>query len=121
MWIYHTTLNCKDMGVTWVRLKRNQAPSRSALDAYLVPDAVVKSDRDQGSVQQSSRLEISIPDGSGLLAKFDNLRIAGSWTGTSKSCEMSDASRFNARLRESPKKAYIGVLREESEMLRGLV
>jgi hypothetical protein len=34
------------MGVTWVRLKRNQAPSRSALDADLIPDAVVKSDRD---------------------------------------------------------------------------
>lgn len=45
-WIYHTTLNCEDMGVTWVRLKRNPAPSRSALDADLIPDVVVESDRD---------------------------------------------------------------------------
>jgi hypothetical protein len=34
------------MGVTWVRLKRNPAPSRSALDADLILDAVVESDRD---------------------------------------------------------------------------
>ena len=46
MWIYHTTLNSEDMGVTRVRLKRNQAPSRTAFDADLIPDAVVKSDRD---------------------------------------------------------------------------
>jgi hypothetical protein len=47
------------MGVTWVRLKQNQAPSRSALDADLIPDAVVKCDRDQGSVHLSGRVEIS--------------------------------------------------------------
>jgi hypothetical protein len=45
-WIYHTTLNCEDMGVTRVRLKRNPTASRSALDADLIPDAIVKSDRD---------------------------------------------------------------------------
>jgi hypothetical protein len=41
-WIHHTTLNCEDMGVTWVNLKRNPAPSRSALDTDLIPDAVLK-------------------------------------------------------------------------------
>jgi hypothetical protein len=45
-WIYHTTLNCEDMGVTWARLKRNPVPSRSALDADLIPNAVVESDCD---------------------------------------------------------------------------
>ena len=45
-WIYHTTLNCEDMGVTWVRLKLNPVPTRSAFDAALIPDAVVQSDRD---------------------------------------------------------------------------
>jgi hypothetical protein len=45
-WIYHMTLNCGEMGVTWVRLKPNPDPSRSALDAGLIPDAVVESDRD---------------------------------------------------------------------------
>ncbi len=44
-WICYTTLNCEDMGVTRVRLKRNSAPSRSALDADLIPDPVVESDR----------------------------------------------------------------------------
>jgi hypothetical protein len=44
-WIHHTTLDCGDMGVTRVRLKRNPAPSRSALDADLIPDASVESDR----------------------------------------------------------------------------
>src|SRR3984957_17853212 len=39
-WIYHTTLNCEDMGVAWVRLKRNPSLSRSALDPDLVPDKV---------------------------------------------------------------------------------
>jgi hypothetical protein len=43
-WIHHTTLNCEDMGVTSVRLKRNRAPSRTALDPDLIPNAVVKSD-----------------------------------------------------------------------------
>ena len=46
MWIHHTTLNCEAMGVTWVRLKSNLAPTRSALDVDLIPDAVVKSDRE---------------------------------------------------------------------------
>jgi len=45
-WIHHTTLDCGDMGVTSVRLKRNPAPSRSALDADLIPDAIVENDRD---------------------------------------------------------------------------
>ena len=44
-WIYHTTLDCGDMGVTRVRLKRNPAPSRSALDPDLIPDARLASDR----------------------------------------------------------------------------
>ena len=43
-WIHHTTLNCEDMGVTSVRLRRNRAPSRTALDPDLIPNAVVKSD-----------------------------------------------------------------------------
>lgn len=37
-WIHHTTLDCSDMGVTSVRLKRNPAPSRSALEASLMPE-----------------------------------------------------------------------------------
>ncbi|MGC1421901.1 MAG: Smr/MutS family protein [Terracidiphilus sp.] len=45
-WIHHTTLNCEDMGVTSVRLKRNPAPSSSRFDFDLIPDAVVESDRD---------------------------------------------------------------------------
>lgn len=44
-WIHHTTLNCEDMGVTSVRLKHNRAPSRTVLDADLIPDAAAKSDR----------------------------------------------------------------------------
>lgn len=36
-WVHHTTLNCSDMGVTSIRLKRNPVPSRSALDADLMP------------------------------------------------------------------------------------
>jgi hypothetical protein len=44
-WICHTTLNCGDMGVTWVKLKRNPTPSRSVLDADSIPGAVVKSGR----------------------------------------------------------------------------
>ncbi len=44
-WIHHTTLNCEDMGVTWVRLKRNPTPSRAGLDPDLIPGAVVTSDR----------------------------------------------------------------------------
>jgi hypothetical protein len=44
-WIYHTTLNCEDMGITSVRLKRNPTPSRIALDPDLIPDAVVKRER----------------------------------------------------------------------------
>ena len=36
-WIHHTTLDCSDIGVTSVHLKRNPAPSRSALDADLLP------------------------------------------------------------------------------------
>ena len=43
-WIHHTTLNCEDMGVTSVRLKRNRAPSRTGLDPDLIPNAVAKSD-----------------------------------------------------------------------------
>jgi hypothetical protein len=43
-WIHHTTLNCEDLGVTSVRLKRNRAPSRTALNPDLIPNAVVKSD-----------------------------------------------------------------------------
>jgi hypothetical protein len=42
--IHHTTLKCEDMGVTSVRLKRNRAPSRAALDPDLIPDAVVEGD-----------------------------------------------------------------------------
>ena len=37
-WIYHTTLDCRDAGATRVRLKPNPAPSRSALDADLIPE-----------------------------------------------------------------------------------
>ena len=37
-WIHYTTLDCSHMGATTVRLKRNLAPSRSALDADLIPD-----------------------------------------------------------------------------------
>jgi hypothetical protein len=44
-WIRHTTLNCEDMGVTSIRLKPNRAPSRTALDADLISDAAVESDR----------------------------------------------------------------------------
>ena len=44
-WIHHTTLNCEDMGVTSVRLKPNPAPSRTAPDPDLIPDAAVESDR----------------------------------------------------------------------------
>lgn len=44
-WIHHTTLDCTKMGVTWVRLKRNPIPSRSALDPDLIPDAVIEIDR----------------------------------------------------------------------------
>lgn len=35
-WIHHPTLNCEDMGVTSVRLKRNPAPSRTGLDPDLI-------------------------------------------------------------------------------------
>jgi hypothetical protein len=45
-WIHHTTLNCEDMGVTSVRLRRNPAPSRTGLDLDLIPDAVVERNRD---------------------------------------------------------------------------
>jgi hypothetical protein len=34
------------MGVSWVRLKRNPVPSRSSLDADLIPDDVVENYRD---------------------------------------------------------------------------
>jgi hypothetical protein len=44
-WIYHTTLNCEDMGVTSIRLKPNDAPSRTALDPDLLPDAVFTRNR----------------------------------------------------------------------------
>jgi hypothetical protein len=44
-WIHHTTLNCEDMGVTSIRLKRNRTPSRTALDPDLISDAAVKSYR----------------------------------------------------------------------------
>ena len=44
-WIYHTTLNCEDMGVTIIRLKHNRTPSRFSLDQDLIPDAAAKSDR----------------------------------------------------------------------------
>ena len=46
-WIHYTTLNCEDMGITIVRLKPNQVPSRTSLDEDLIPDAIVKSDRIQ--------------------------------------------------------------------------
>lgn len=36
-WIYHTTLDCGDMGATRVRLKPNPSPSRSAFDPDLMP------------------------------------------------------------------------------------
>lgn len=36
-WIHHTTLDCSDMGMTSVRLKRNPSPSRTELDANLLP------------------------------------------------------------------------------------
>lgn len=45
-WIHHTTLNCEEIGATSVRLKRNPMPSRTALDADLIPDAARESDRD---------------------------------------------------------------------------
>jgi hypothetical protein len=35
-WIKHTTLNCRDPGVTSVKLKRNPSPSRTALDSDLL-------------------------------------------------------------------------------------
>lgn len=31
-WMYHTTLDCSDAGVTWVRLKLNPKPTRRKLD-----------------------------------------------------------------------------------------
>ena len=37
-WIKYTTLDCRDWGVTSVKLKRNPAPSRSSLDADLIED-----------------------------------------------------------------------------------
>lgn len=40
-WIYHTTLDSSDKGVTSVRLKSNPTPSRSAIDSDLIPDAEV--------------------------------------------------------------------------------
>ena len=44
-WIHHTTLDCSDMGVTGVRLKRNLSPTRTELDADLIPDAEVSYQR----------------------------------------------------------------------------
>lgn len=44
-WIHHTTLDCSDMGVTGVRLKRNPSPARAQFDADLIPDAVVSYER----------------------------------------------------------------------------
>ena len=37
-WIRYTTLDCSDMGVTRVKLKPNQAPTRSELDHDLLPE-----------------------------------------------------------------------------------
>jgi hypothetical protein len=35
-WIKYTTLDCREWGVTKVKLKRNPAPTRTALDADLL-------------------------------------------------------------------------------------
>jgi hypothetical protein len=43
-WIYHTTLDCRDIGVTSVRLRKNPSPTRKAFDADLIPDASVTYD-----------------------------------------------------------------------------
>ena len=31
-WIYHTTLECGEMGSTWVKLKPNPSPTRKEID-----------------------------------------------------------------------------------------
>jgi len=31
-WIYHTTLDCREWGSTWVKLKPNPSPTRKELD-----------------------------------------------------------------------------------------
>lgn len=36
-WIKYTTLDCREWGVTKVKLKANPAPSRKSLDAGLLP------------------------------------------------------------------------------------
>ena len=37
-WIKHTTLDCRDWGMTKVKLKPNPAPSRTCLDPGLIED-----------------------------------------------------------------------------------
>ena len=64
-WIHYTTLKREDLGATSFRLKRNPAPSRTGLDPDLIPDAVVESDRDSGSVHSSRRVEVRFKLGAG--------------------------------------------------------
>ena len=37
-WIKYTTIDCSDFGATTVKLKRNRAPSRTKVDADLLPE-----------------------------------------------------------------------------------
>ena len=31
-WIYHTTMDCREMGSTWVKLKPNSSPNRTEIE-----------------------------------------------------------------------------------------
>jgi len=34
-WLHYSTLDCSDMGTTWIRLKKNPSPARTSIDSAL--------------------------------------------------------------------------------------